>query len=91
MRKRDIERRLTGAVRKQKHAQDEVRAANALVTEATSRLPPHYVDERHRFKPGERERIQDMINRAQKASDRLGAATADVVGLRALLASMQKR
>lgn len=73
---------MASALREQKAAQKEANEANARVVEATSKLPPHYVDEHRRFGPGERERIQGLIDRAQRASDRLGIATSEVVNLR---------
>lgn len=85
MTRKEAQRRLTAAIRDQRTAQEEVREANALVVAATSRLPPHYVEKR--LAEGERERIQKLIDRAQKASDRLGAATANVVNLRRLVAN----
>jgi hypothetical protein len=87
MTRKEAQRRLTAAIREQRAAQEEVRGANALVVEATRKLPPHYVSKR--FAGGERERIQALVDRAQKASDRLGAVTADVVNLRGLVSSQQ--
>lgn len=78
-------RRLTTALHEQRAAQEEVRETNALVVKATSKLPPHYVYEHLRFAPGEREQIQKLIDRAQRASVRLANATADVVNLRGLM------
>jgi hypothetical protein len=83
MTRKEAQRRLAAAIRAQRDAQEEVRAANARVVEATSKLPPHYVDKR--LAGGERERIQKLIDHAQKASDRLGRAVADVVNLRNFL------
>jgi hypothetical protein len=83
--RKEARRRLAAALREQRTAREEVRGANARVVEATSKLPPHYVDEHRRFAPGERDRIQALIDRAQKASDRLATATADVVNLRRLV------
>jgi hypothetical protein len=85
--RKEARRRLAAALREQRAAQEEVRGANARVVEATSKLPPHYVDEHRRLAPDERERIQNLIDRAQKASNRLASATADVVNLRSLVAS----
>lgn len=80
--RKDTQRRFAAATREQRAAQEEVRAANARVVEQTSKLPAHYVD--RRFAPGERERIEKLIEHAQKASNRLASATATVVNLRAL-------
>lgn len=84
---KEAQRRLAAALREQRAVQDEVRRANALVVKETSKLPPHYVYEHLRFVPGEKERIQKLIDRAQRASDRLAIVTADVVNLRRLMLS----
>ncbi len=87
MTRKEAQRKLAAAIREQKAAQEEVREANARVVEATSKLPPHYIDKR--FAEGERERIQKLIDRAQRASDRLGTSAADVVNLRSLVSTQQ--
>ena len=87
MTKKDAQRRLKTATRELQRLEAEVREANALVVKATSALPPHYVDEHRRFAPGQRALIQKLIDRAQKASDQLAAARADVVNARSYAAS----
>lgn len=85
MTRKEAQRRLAAALREQRAAQEEVRALNARVVSETSKLPPHYVDEHRRFAPGQRAQIEKLVDRAQKASERLGAAIADVVNLRRFL------
>lgn len=89
MTRKEGRRSLAVALREQRSAEEEVREANARVVEATSKLPPYYVEKR--LAGGAQERIQRLIDRAQKASDHLGMATADVVNLRRLVAMQQSQ
>lgn len=89
MTRKEAQRRLAAALREQRTAQEEVRGANMRVVEETGKLPPHYIDEHRRFAPGQRDRIQKLIDRAQRASDRLARATSDVVNLRSLVESQR--
>ena len=92
MTRKDANRRLATALREQEKARKEVRELNARVVEDTSAPPQRYYPSGHAMPSGERrlsasdrERIQKLIDRAQKASDRLASATADVVNLRRLI------
>lgn len=89
-------RDLASAIREQKAAHKEVREANARVVAATSKLSPFFPSEvQHppeprRIDSSERDRIQKLIDYAQKASNRLAEATSNVVNKRAYAATCAK-
>ena len=89
MTRKEAKRRLAAAIREQTSAHKEVRDLNARIVKDTSAPPQRYYPSGHampsgerRLSPADRDRIQKLIDRAQKASDRLAAATADIVNLR---------
>jgi multidrug resistance efflux pump len=75
-----LNQKLRSAIAEESKASAANREANAAVVAATSKLPPYWVTTSSAA--AERERVRPLIDRAQKASNRLFAATADLVNAR---------
>jgi hypothetical protein len=78
---KESQRRLRAAIAAETKARAANRAANAEVSAAVAKLPPHYVTTADA--KAQRDRVRPLVERAQKASNAWFAANADLVNARA--------
>jgi hypothetical protein len=92
MTRKEANRRLAAALREQGTLRKEVHDLNAKIVAETSAPPTRYYPSGHampsgdrRLSAADRSRVEKLIERSQKASDRLAAVTSDIVNLRSLV------
>lgn len=85
---KNLRRELRVLVKQEREAAKTVREANAKVVEATTKLPPLYVETASAAVA--RESVKPLVEQAQKASNRLWQLVDDVCNKRAMVASSCK-